>query len=506
MHSLTLVIDSRDRDRVAYPKPSSYVIPFDEPIKNVVGFTILDASIPVTEYTIDVGNDRLALSYVFPSLVLSNEDVYRLIADMLYDCPDFRELFDNTSHANFFAFDTAQTLLDLPLADESDGSYNMGIAYRRFRLSAEPTVNAVSVPSVANGKTLYLLSANDVSEYIRVVATNTTLIATDADVTFYHVRYMNDSETLSLAARVNDVDCPYTAMISNVYNTVPNRNFDSSKLHAYLNNTPDITSNEFVRAVTDGVVVTAVWQDGVSIIETSITQRFVWTLTTLRGFGFFFDMQKSTVRDALGFSEINASNNAVMFRVNARIFESGMSTDDIFAQELVTPGIIALERVQYIELHCPEIESHMLGHYAHFRYAPGIGLFKLIDSNTVTHLRFDFLNIERMPFHPIGKLSRMTLSFRRKDGALYNFKGVDHTILVAIKYYTPKAVLRLPRSSLNAAYDPDVLKYQMNNDNKKKAVGLGRGGSGGSGGRPAIKMADVVTGHALASTHASNDA
>ncbi|KAG1675478.1 hypothetical protein FOA52_001777 [Chlamydomonas sp. UWO 241] len=106
----------------------------------------------------------------------------------------------------------------------------------------------------------------------------------------------------------------------------------------------------------------------------------------------------------------------------------------------------------------------------------------------------------RMPFHPIGKLSRMTLSFRRKDGSLYNFKGVDHTILVAIKYYAPKAVLRLPRSSLNAAYDPDVLKYQMNNDKEKKAVERARGGS-------RLKMADVITGHERASVaaHASND-
>ena len=136
-------------------------------------------------------------------------------------------------------------------------------------------------------------------------------------------------------------------------------------------------------------------------------------------------------------------------------------------QFLKSPGILNLENARYIILRCPEIESHLLGTYMNFKYSPGIGLFKLSDSNTLLNLRFDFLNIIRKPFHPIGKLPKLTLSFERNDGTLYDFKGVDHVLLISIKYYDPKNVTRLSTSVLNPYYVPDILQYQLNENTHK---------------------------------------
>lgn len=103
----------------------------------------------------------------------------------------------------------------------------------------------------------------------------------------------------------------------------------------------------------------------------------------------------------------------------------------------------------------------MLGSYANFKYAPGIGLFKLTSSNSLMNLRFDFVNIVRKPFHPIGKLGKLTLAFENPDTSLYDFKGVDHVLMISIKYYAPKNITRVPKSVLNPQYLPNILEYQL---------------------------------------------
>jgi hypothetical protein len=57
--SYSFLIDSKDRDRISYPEPNNYVISFSSPFKNVIGFDILDASIPRTMYSVDYNNNKL---------------------------------------------------------------------------------------------------------------------------------------------------------------------------------------------------------------------------------------------------------------------------------------------------------------------------------------------------------------------------------------------------------------------------------------------------------------
>lgn len=150
-----------------------------------------------------------------------------------------------------------------------------------------------------------------------------------------------------------------------------------------------------------------------------------------------------------------------------------MSQSDPTTQQqlIVTPGLINLETARYVIMRCPEIESHLLGNYSLMRHTPGIGLFKMIDSNTISNLRFDFVSIIRKPFHPIGKLSRLTLRFENNDGTLYNFKAVNHVILLSVKYYSPKPVVMSTSSILNRNYNPDVLQYIVNkNDGIRNRV------------------------------------
>jgi hypothetical protein len=58
--NILFIIDSKDRDHVAYPTPSSYTIDLTIPFYNVIGFQLIEASIPRTMYNVDIYNNTLS--------------------------------------------------------------------------------------------------------------------------------------------------------------------------------------------------------------------------------------------------------------------------------------------------------------------------------------------------------------------------------------------------------------------------------------------------------------
>ena len=151
-------------------------------------------------------------------------------------------------------------------------------------------------------------------------------------------------------------------------------------------------------------------------------------------------------------------------------------------QQLTFPGIINLAGVRYVTLRCPEIEEHIGSSGKYGPFSTGIGVFKLQTTNEVVQARADYVNIVRKPFHPIGRLLRMTFRFEMLDGSLFDFKGVNNQLLVSIKYYAPTPGVaggsgaaaggasaaagtsaplgpEMAVSVLNPDYDPDFHRY-----------------------------------------------
>ena len=130
-------------------------------------------------------------------------------------------------------------------------------------------------------------------------------------------------------------------------------------------------------------------------------------------------------------------------------------------QHIDTPGIVSLAGARYITLRCPQIEQHMSATSRYGRYSAGIGVFKLLNTNEIAQLRFDYVSLVRKPFHPIARLSRLQFRFELPDGTLYDFKGVNHQIMMTVKYYVPTATTPadLPQSTLNPNYNPNFVDY-----------------------------------------------
>ena len=123
-----------------------------------------------------------------------------------------------------------------------------------------------------------------------------------------------------------------------------------------------------------------------------------------------------------------------------------------------TPGIVNLVGERFITLRSDTIEKHLSSFYSGSN-SIGIGLFKLGFSGYVD-ARFDFSSVKYKDLHPIGKLSSIDLRFERIDGKLYNFRGLNHHMLISIKYLVPYKKPEKFDYTLNTNYNPDLLEYK----------------------------------------------
>ena len=195
---------------------------------------------------------------------------------------------------------------------------------------------------------------------------------------------------------------------------------------------------------------------------------------------FILDMQRSTIYENLGFDLLA---NSIPEHINVRyeykdmynsntlmtkMFHSVKNLDNIKIipsrgvydmYKVTPPGVIYLIGNKYILLRCPEIEEHIFGSLSYTKYSLGLAKFR-IDNIGINTERLVITKLPIREFHPIGKLSRLSLRFETNKGTLYDFKGVNHNIIFAIYYYEPTQK-KLPQNSiLNPEYKMNYMEYK----------------------------------------------
>lgn len=182
----------------------------------------------------------------------------------------------------------------------------------------------------------------------------------------------------------------------------------------------------------------------------------------------YLDLKTSTLAKELGFGTyLTHPENPVKY---SRIgwWPSGNLDVVTFMDgetDMYPPGIVNLAGAFYVLLRCPEIESHLYNSFAYSQNCPGIAMFRLGSIMQIREPRLDFTNFVKKPFHPIGKLSKLTLRFELPGGQLYDFKGVDHNVLFALKFYAPKLIEPKMKYTLNPNYNPNYLEYMVDRMN-----------------------------------------
>nr|WRJ69550.1 hypothetical protein TetV2_00101 [Oceanusvirus sp.] len=531
-------VDSSLRNKQVYPTPAEYEVVFDEPFKNVVGFDVLDATIPNTMYTVDAHNDLLSFVVrLYSSFERANPENYpfesgqRTLNEYFSDLAQAREflaVWDSTKYDTFrlkiigsllpistVSAAVVQDPVDAPTLTEET---TPGVLMDRDILVSPVTpafVESLGIePLPIDTETSYFITYDLGQDKYFVQNNNARVIETVELPTFE----LSPGDRRVLVSAIESIPVVGGTVVR--YGTVPVAQIEEAPISSGSSMTlPKFDNNQLVGAVSYGIfrvdkdfyndtVVTYHHElefhnlsidngdhDAESLIEAieAVMPKYnpagtlpdtlldiinlSATSTVNPGnynrqrkinfssiFRFWFDMGKSTITDLIGFSSLAFENQSSYspYRIgnNLRVFEAAIVGT---AYSLTTPGIITLLGERLIVLRCPQIEEHAYPSYSHSSNGAGLGIFKLYDT-TIAHLRFDFTKLSRLDFHPIGKLSKIKLRFERIDGKLYDFKGVDHHLFLNIKFLNPRNERSLPpaHSRLNPDYDPNTLRYQIN--------------------------------------------
>jgi len=466
-----LNVDSADRDRLRFPTPAEYGIQFSEPFRMVHGIEVLDASIPNTMYTVDTHNNTLAV--VLARLNIFRQVDYLTILEELQTVPEVVEMVDLMQPPQDLV--TAGFLVDrdsdssVPAAASTTSAVMLvrrctftGVLVERLH---DDTTRGSSSELVFwhEGRRYRLLSPG-------VAGVGASVLDLTAALLDGRVYMIGDTMDLGL------VDMVYYRVFRTTQtfvNFVQDQKlhecfFQTVLLEASIGNYDVINFQEELltqlRTLDTGIDVRPVSANNVS-------QRNQFMYTCSSDTGFVFNMKRSGLRVILGFDEFtradghSGSYRRISFRDNYQLF--GAIFDSTLEKNRITsPGIMDFSGTRYITLHCIELEDIMYSSLAFGSSSTGIGVFKLGSSsnNEVTFLRFDFTKFYKKPFHPVGRLTRLTFRFELPDGTPYDFKGINHNMLILLKYYVPRLRIFNSPSQLNPNYLPDVLAYRSRVD------------------------------------------
>lgn len=542
----TFLVDSRDRDKIAYPTPSQYVVPFPAPFQNVIGLEVIDATIPRTMYNIDVYNNSIsffihssnyslsnltqsmfntvyvpvgdytvqtlipALNSVMYGYVNSNTSNPRvpIVASATTNPPDVRNtlqftcsypfLLDmkNSTIAESLGFDlyvnTTQSLVPeadrlyqpINFANYTYSNSNDLIAIRTIQNNNPPDYVPLLMEQTG-------LSANQVQPYIDRWA---PLVD---DFQLYH-SVDEENPAILQGPTYNVFEGPRSVILQ-----TPISNGASAAQIFYVNENAFLTSvsvgfglvNRSVEVpsalfahwalypvdanglpITTGTPI-ATSPIAIDYVDGGLSVDIIPTPIPLQQQTYYaliiYD-NSSTIPGGLTvyYNDIVPPPSRSIFfaKTSSGGAWSPFDVDDIYYamsarvtvckpyHKVTAPGIYNLIGDRYIVLRCPEIEENSYRSLAYTKYNMGLAKFRMGITGYGDH-RMDFSSVPSREFHPIGRFTRMTLRFERPDGTLYDFKGVNHIITFAIKYYEPNQTVEFKNSVINPNYTGDFVKY-----------------------------------------------
>ena len=470
--SYLFLCDSKLRDRDVHPTPSQYEVRFASPFRNVFSIDLIDATVPRTEYIIEAGNNTVSYALQHPADVNTPPPLVHTatVVPGDYTLPQLVEALN----AAFAA--TAAAHLTVPI-----------------------TVAPATVPSELSNKlkfshpgqfTLLMTSstmrdalgfANPVNEadkldgsYAAASQWTSTLAVSDM---FLSVPQASGGVlALEGPVPVDDAEGVYSGRSLRQYFSADATGAVSTvQVSAALSGAPPVTDvGVTVRRVSTGAAVAT----GTAVTVAPGVWRAAMTSTAqlTRGDECYVHLSApgSTVSAHVAVfraqSNINLAGGAAAGDV--RVVDGagvetaiGATDQDLCldvtvattAQTVTSPGLVNLTGERYLTIRCPEIEQHMYRDRAYEKYHAGLGMVKL-SGYGYRDQRYDFVSFPPRRFHVLGKLSKLTIRLEKADGTLYNAHGVDHTLLMVVRYYAQSEAPPV-ESVLNPGYMPELHRY-----------------------------------------------
>lgn len=496
--SYLFFIDSSQRDKNAFPTVSEYEIRFTEPFSNVFGLEVLDAMIPSTRYTIDTGRDRFKYHLALLNIAkVPNDSTWQDMVTGLSASSSFVKCVKNPEPdvdgyiSNITVFQKGTVAIPINGMSSSNSKWKIcEVTFVPFTKDVD--VRLLSDSTIQLNPSEIAFKADDGQSYalnkLYVEANNLTTLLALREV---YVDWNNakiwimelSGITLEAFHEINQTNIGISGnytfgetgiwfTLSNVMMKLEHGNYDIFTFQTYLNATiPSnhaYTLNEttyYLPFNDPGSSIPSVLQNTIyGNIERQSKYKFSVSTPNSK---FILNLSQTLISDAIGFSSKAPTKGAPLFYKEVSIWPRNnnellvTTTQYGLEQVIITPGIINLNGMSYVILRCPEIESHMYNSFSYSQNCPGIGMFKLGALNQIISVRFDFVNFIKKPFHPIGKLAKLTFRFETTEGLPYDFKGVDHNMLLSVKFYVPRLKEPKHKFVLNPNYNPNFLEYMI---------------------------------------------
>lgn len=483
-----IFIDSSQRDRSAWPRSSQYAFEFAEPFTNVYSVDILDAAIPRTMYNVDIYNNTIVFGIGLTPTVMDQKITLR---SMDYTLPsimsgitsagtNLKGTFsltassygDGTAIVVYtcnvpFVFDMRASTLRECLGFTEYADAQEKVRYVKIQdtstsdlsLMNQQLFGSVSKTSLPD---LYIMGefysgAITASHNFKINAR--TQIAQALTVNIYS--FLHQISVQLIAVGGYSVATATPALTWTIVNTSTRGNYPSNVESDVLARgtltlnkvsmiaTSDILSNDDFNLVHISSLneYWIVIQDTANLSDTAYLGVLYNTVHSP------LDIPGSVITNptyGIGSWTDPAISPAAAFCIYA------YTVNKVFT--VTSPGIISLVGDRFITLRCPEVEQFIYGSAAYGYNSPGLALFKLGNVG-YADARFDFSSTSVKEFHPIGKLSKLTFQFERLTREIYDFKGVNHHLLVAIRYLTAGRPVDFTRYTLNPNYEPNFMKY-----------------------------------------------
>lgn len=454
--SATFYIDTSQRNREYFPTPSEFCIDFEQPFRFVNGFDVLDAAVPTTMYNVDKHelDNAITVVKVPPGSSTNAKDHLLELSDSITFSTIFECKMDNTTVTviNPAALLNIQGVVDavnetviLSLQQARLSQKNF-LAVRKqldnVNISRTTTLNIGGVFYFVSDDKSYYVPAN--SPLIEIINKNDyKVIESNGALSFIYFDYYQLTDTQYAALNQS-----FIIKVVNFWKKVDEGNYDVSTLRNDLN----ALFND-----------SGVYIENTTTLEKKQGKYKIWSSDYI-----IYNASKSGMASSTGFDLLPSKEDAHhydTFKIgNNKKLYAGLWQPVEMSWVVIAPGLVNLLGERFVILRCKEIEDHLLGSLAYTSFTPGIGMFKLAAAyNDITNLRFDFVNLVRKPFHPIGKLHKMTFRFETSNGRLYDFKGVNIQMLLMLKFLVPTQKFKFEKSILNPSYDPNFMVYMSKN-------------------------------------------
>ncbi len=418
--SYLFVVDSAKRDKYAYTSPSQYTIQFNAPFKNVIGIELLDATIPRTEYVIDETCNTLV--YTVNESEKKTARVPPGDYNLLQFCDALTKVLEAGLAVEPVSAQYAQTStlkFTCPVGfvlylSESTMRKQMGFpGTEKTMLSAEVTASTNS--RVFNGP----FPGYDVHRIDSGSVLRQPFQPTLGGPVESIVLYIDKETSGDVDVRIEDGD-------GTVFGSAVFTSSGSSEIR--------VTDAEGTLDVNETYYIVCESADGADV---------------------YVNLGTENIQSADEASSTSGPWTPLENSVAGQVWVS------VARHELESTGLVDLTGTRYVMVRCPEIETYLYRERAYEPYYAGLGMVKL-GGNGMQEQRFDFVSFPaRTLTTPLGKLSSLTFRLEKPDGTLYNARGMDHTLLMVIRYYAGMKAESTPDQLrvLNPEYVPDPVAY-----------------------------------------------